>query len=210
MAAAGLQIVGIFLSTIGFLGDIIICVLPMWKVSAFIGNNIVTAQTFWEGLWMNCVMQSTGQMQCKVYDSLLALPNDLQAARALVVISILIILMGILLAVVGGKCTNCIEDEDAKSKVAIAAGVFFIIGGILCLIPVCWSAHVVIRNFYNPIMMDSQRRELGASLFIGWGSAGLLLIGGALLCCQCRQRKDSRYSVKYSAPSSAARGGAYV
>uniref|UniRef100_A0A8C2ZGE9 Claudin n=1 Tax=Cyclopterus lumpus TaxID=8103 RepID=A0A8C2ZGE9_CYCLU len=205
-----LQIVGIFLSTIGFLGDIIICVLPMWKVSAFIGNNIVTAQTFWEGLWMNCVMQSTGQMQCKVYDSLLALPNDLQAARALVVISILIILMGILLAVVGGKCTNCIEDEDAKSKVAIAAGVFFIIGGILCLIPVCWSAHVVIRNFYNPIMMDSQRRELGASLFIGWGSAGLLLIGGALLCCQCRQRKDSRYSVKYSAPSSAARGGAYV
>ncbi|XP_034405868.1 claudin-like protein ZF-A89 [Cyclopterus lumpus] len=210
MASAGLQILGIFLSTIGFLGDIIICVLPMWKVSAFIGNNIVTAQTFWEGLWMNCVMQSTGQMQCKVYDSLLALPNDLQAARALVVISILIILMGILLAVVGGKCTNCIEDEDAKSKVAIAAGVFFIIGGILCLIPVCWSAHVVIRNFYNPIMMDSQRRELGASLFIGWGSAGLLLIGGALLCCQCRQRKDSRYSVKYSAPSSAARGGAYV
>ncbi|KAM7374430.1 hypothetical protein PAMP_007087 [Pampus punctatissimus] len=210
MASAGLQIFGVFLATIGFLGDIIICALPMWKVSAFIGNNIVTAQIFWEGLWMNCVKQSTGQMQCKVYDSMLALPRDLQAARALVVISILVVFMGILLAVAGGKCTNCLEDEVAKSKVAVAAGVFFIVGGILCLIPVSWSANEVIRNFYNPIVTDAQRRELGASLFIGWGSAGLLLIGGALLCCQCQQQKDSRYSVKYSAPRSAASGGAYV
>ncbi|XP_031136689.1 claudin-like protein ZF-A89 [Sander lucioperca] len=210
MASSGLHILGIFLATIGFLGDIIICALPMWKVSAFIGNNIVTAQTFWEGLWMNCVMQSTGQMQCKVYDSMLALPSDLQAARALVVISILVVLMGILLAVAGGKCTNCIEDEGAKSKVAIAAGVFFIVGGVLCLIPVSWSANTVISDFYNPILSDPQRRELGASLFIGWGSAGLLLIGGALLCCQCPQPKDGGYSVKYSAPRTAASGGAYV
>ncbi|XP_058483862.1 uncharacterized protein LOC131458678 [Solea solea] len=210
MPSAGLQILGTFLACIGFLGDIIICALPMWKVSAFIGNNIVTAQIFWEGLWMNCVKQSTGQMQCKVYDSMLALPRDLQAARALVVISILVVLMGVLLALAGGKCTNCIEDGAAKSRVAIAAGVFFIVGGILCLIPVSWSAHEVIRNFYNPIMNDAQRRELGAALFIGWGSAGLLIIGGAILCCQCQQQKDSRYSVKYSAPRSTASAGAYV
>ncbi|XP_075958260.1 claudin-like protein ZF-A89 [Anarhichas minor] len=210
MASAGLQILGVFLATVGFLGDIIICILPMWKVSAFIGNNIVTAQTFWEGLWMNCVKQSTGQMQCKVYDSLLALPRDLQAARALVVVSILVALMGILLSIAGGKCTNCIEDEAAKTRVAIAAGVFFIVGGILCLIPVSWSAHVVIRNFYNSMIIDSQRRELGAALFIGWGSAGLMLIGGVLHCCHCRQRTDRGYTAKYSAARSAASGGAYV
>ncbi|XP_031713292.1 claudin-like protein ZF-A89 [Anarrhichthys ocellatus] len=210
MASAGLQILGVFLATVGFLGDIIICILPMWKVSAFIGNNIVTAQTFWEGLWMNCVKQSTGQMQCKVYDSLLALPRDLQAARALVVVSILVALMGILLSIAGGKCTNCIEDEAAKTRVAIAAGVFFIVGGILCLIPVSWSAHEVIRNFYNPMIIDSQRRELGAALFIGWGSAGLMLIGGVLHCCHCRQRTDRGYTAKYSAARSAASGGAYV
>ncbi|KAL3970892.1 cathepsin L [Sarotherodon galilaeus] len=197
MASAGLQILGIFLAVIGFFGDIITCALPLWKV-------------FWEGLWMNCVMQSTGQMQCKVYDSMLALPQDLQAARALVVISILLSLMGLLLAIAGGKCTNCIEEETAKSKVAIAAGVVFIVGGILCLIPVSWSANEVIRNFYNPIMSDGQRRELGASLFIGWASSGLLIIGGALLCCQCKRPKDGGYSVKYSAPRSATGGGAYV
>ncbi|KAM8834585.1 claudin-like protein ZF-A89 [Synchiropus splendidus] len=210
MPSAGLQIFGVFLASVGFLGDIITCALPMWKVSAFIGNNIVTAQTFWEGLWMNCVKQSTGQMQCKVYDSMLALPRDLQAARALVVISILVVVVGLLLAFAGGKCTNCIEDGMAKSRVAMVAGVFLLVGGVLCLIPVSWSAHEVIRNFYNPILGDAQRRELGACLFIGWGSAGLLLIGGALLCCQCRQHKDDRYSVKYSAPRSAPSERAYV
>ncbi|XP_040036786.1 claudin-like protein ZF-A89 [Gasterosteus aculeatus] len=210
MASAGLQIMGIFLAAIGFIGAIITCALPMWKVSAFIGSNIVEAQTYWDGLWMNCVMQSTGQMQCKIYPSMLALASDLQAARALMVLSILVSSMGLLLAVVGGKCTNCIEDDAAKSKVAIAAGVFFIVGGILCLIPASWTAHEVIRNFYSPIMLEAQKRELGASLFIGWGSAGLLLVGGALLCCQCRQREEDRFSVKYSAPRKASSGGAYV
>ncbi|XP_067112991.1 claudin-4-like [Osmerus mordax] len=165
MANAGFQLLGIALAIIGWIGDIVICALPMWKVTAFVGNNIVTAQIFWEGLWMNCVQQSTGQMQCKVYDSMLALPQDLQAARALVVISILVAFMGIFLAMAGGKCTNCIEDEEAKAKVAIAAGVVFIVAGVLVLIPVSWSANTVIRDFYNPMMLDAQRRELGASLF---------------------------------------------
>ncbi|XP_072301939.1 claudin-like protein ZF-A89 [Eucyclogobius newberryi] len=197
MASAGLQILAVFLATVGFIGDIIICALPMWKVTAFIGNNIVTAQIFWEGLWMNCVMQSTGQMQCKVYDSMLALPQDLQAARALVVISILIVFLGLLLSIAGGKCTNCVEDEESKSKVAIASGVFFIVGGILCLIPVSWSAHEIIRNFYSPVMIDAQRRELGASLFIGSQIVGIILsiIGflGTILICALPMWKMSAF-----------------
>ncbi|XP_061557713.1 claudin-like protein ZF-A89 [Phycodurus eques] len=210
MASAGLQMLAVFLSAVGFLGAVVACALPMWKVSAFVGSNIVTAQVFWEGLWMNCVKQSTGQMQCKVYDSMLALPRDLQAARALLVIAILLVLLGLLLAGAGGKCTNCVEGEAAKARLAAAAGALLLAGGVLLLIPVSWSAHAVIRDFYNPALGDAQRRELGAALFVGWGAAGLLLIGGALLCCQCAARKDSRYSVKYSAPRSAAAGGAYV
>ncbi|MBN3308351.1 CLDY protein, partial [Amia calva] len=199
MASAGLQILGIALAVIGWVGGIIICALPMWKVTAFIGSNIVTAQIIWEGLWMSCVVQSTGQMQCKIYDSMLALPQDLQAARALVVISVLVALCGILLSVAGGKCTNCVEDEDAKAKVAIASGVVFIVAGLLCLIPVCWSANTIIRNFYNPMLTDAQRRELGASLYIGWGAGGLLLLGGGLLCCQCPPREDRPYTANFNA-----------
>ena len=89
MVSSGKQILGLSLAVIGFLGSIIICALPTWKVTAFIGANIVTSQVAWEGLWMNCITQSTGQMQCKIYDSFLALPKDLQAARALTIVAII-------------------------------------------------------------------------------------------------------------------------
>uniref|UniRef100_A0A3Q2DKR6 Claudin n=1 Tax=Cyprinodon variegatus TaxID=28743 RepID=A0A3Q2DKR6_CYPVA len=129
MVSQGIQITAMIIATIGWLLDIVVCGLPMWKVSAFVGANIITAQTIWQGMWMNCVVQSTGQMQCKVYDSLLALSQDLQAGRAMIVISILLGICGLFLAIAGGKCTNCIEDERSKSKVCILSGVFFILSG---------------------------------------------------------------------------------
>ncbi|XP_026051850.1 claudin 29 [Carassius auratus] len=210
MASLGLQILGVALSSVGLLGSIMTCILPMWRVTAFIGNNIVTAQVVWEGLWMSCVVQTTGHMQCKVYDSLLALSPDLQAARASLVLSIVLSVFAILLAVVGGKCTTCIENKTVKARVVISAGVFFIISGLLCLTPVCWSAHIIIRDFYNPLLMDAQRRELGASLYTGWGSAGLLLTGGAILCCQCPQKEPRAFAPKYPAPRSNASEKEYV
>ncbi|KAM4820747.1 claudin-4 [Thomomys bottae] len=203
MASMGLQMLGVALAVLGWLGAILSCALPMWRVTAFIGSNIVTAQTSWEGLWMNCVVQSTGQMQCKVYDSLLALPQDLQAARALMVICIIVAALALLLAVVGGKCTNCVEDETTKAKIMIVAGVVFLLAGLLVIVPVSWTAHNIIRDFYNPLVVAGQKREMGAALYIGWAASGLLLLGGALLCCSCPPRQDKPYSAKYSAARSA-------
>lgn len=201
MVSQGLQILGVMLSMTGWLGTIITCALPMWRVTAFIGANIVTAQVIWEGLWMNCVVQSTGQMQCKVYDSLLALPQDLQAARAMVIISIIVGIFGVLMAVIGGKCTNCMEDESAKAKACIVSGVIFLIAAFLILIPVSWSAQTLIRDFYNPLVLEAQRRELGACLYIGWGSAALLLLGGGLLCWNCPPKENQQYTAAKFAPA---------
>ncbi|XP_043910097.1 claudin-3-like [Protopterus annectens] len=204
--SAGLEILGLALAVIGWLGAIICCALPMWRVTAFIGNNIVVAQIIWEGLWMNCVVQSTGQMQCKIYDSMLALPQDLQAARALTVISIVVAILAVFIAIVGAKCTNCVEDEATKAKITILAGVMFLLSGVMELIPVSWSANTIIRDFYNPLVTDAQRRELGASLYIGWAASALLILGGALLCCSCPP-KDEKYApsrVGYSAARSTA------
>lgn len=197
-----MQILGIALSTIGWIGAIIACALPQWRVTAFIDNSIITAQTTWEGIWMTCVVQSTGQMQCKVYDSMLQLPQDLQAARALMIICILIGILGIMLATAGGKCTNCVEDESAKAKVIMAAGIVLIIAGVLCLIPVSWTANTTISNFYNPLLSSSQKNELGPSLFIGWGAAVLLILGGGLLCANCPPKDN--YSAKYAGARSTA------
>ncbi|XP_006033847.1 claudin-3 [Alligator sinensis] len=201
----GLEIGGVALSVLGWLGTIICCALPMWRVTAFIGNNIVTAQIIWEGLWMNCVVQSTGQMQCKVYDSMLALPQDLQAARALLVVAIVLAVLGLLIALVGAQCTRCVEDETSKAKITIVAGVIFLLAGVMTLIPVCWSANTIIRDFYNPMVLEPQKRELGASLYVGWAAAALQVIGGALLCCSCppKNEKYPASKVAYSAPRSA-------
>lgn len=207
----GMEIVGIAFGFIGFIIAIVTCALPMWKVTAFIGANIITAQTIWEGLWMNCVIQSTGQMQCKVYDSMLALSQELQASRAMTIISIILAVMGVLISIVGAKCTNCIEDEPSKAKVMIISGIFFILAGLLVLVPVSWTSSVIVRDFYNPIITDAQRREMGASLYIGFGAAVLLLIGGAMLCASCppSEKKYKPPRMMYSTPRSTSAGGGY-
>ncbi|XP_076835847.1 claudin-3-like [Brachyhypopomus gauderio] len=200
----GMEIGGIALGVLGWIIAIITCALPMWRVTAFIGANIVTAQVIWEGIWMNCVVQSTGQMQCKIYDSMLALSQDLQAARAMTVISIVLGVLALMISIMGAKCTNCIEDEPTKAKVMIISGVLFIIAGILTIIPVSWTASAVIQDFYNPMLISAQRRELGASLYLGFAAAALLLIGGAMLCCTCppKERKYNPPKMGYSAPRS--------
>ncbi|XP_028835209.1 claudin-like protein ZF-A9 [Denticeps clupeoides] len=178
----GLQILGMVLGVLGGIGAILSCALPQWTVTAFIGNNIVTAQVSWEGLWMSCVVQSTGQMQCKVYDSMLALPQELQASRAILVIAILVTVVAVLAGFAGGKCTNCLANGSGKSRVVLVGGALFIVAGLLCLVPPSWIANRVISDFYNPLVSQSQKKELGAALFISWASAVLLLLGGGLIC----------------------------
>lgn len=75
MANAGLQLLGYTLAFLGVIGLIASTSMAEWKMSSYAGDNIITAQAMYEGLWQACVTQSTGQMQCKVYDSLLHLPG---------------------------------------------------------------------------------------------------------------------------------------
>ena len=76
MANAGLQLLGFILAFLGWIGSIVSTALPQWKVYSYASDNIVTAQAIYEGLWMSCVSQSTGQIQCKVFDSLLNLNSE--------------------------------------------------------------------------------------------------------------------------------------
>ncbi|XP_010737804.2 claudin-4 [Larimichthys crocea] len=202
MASMGMQMLASALCLLGWAGVIISCVLPMWRVTAFVGSTIVTSQTIWEGIWMTCVVQSTGQIQCKPYESLLALSKDLQAARALTVLAITTGSVGLILAFVGGKCTRFLDEEGGgvKGKVAIAAGGVLIATGLLCLVPTSWAAGAVVRTFYSA-SIDAQRRELGACLYIGWGASILLILGGGLFissaCPLKAHNADKSPSVRY-------------
>ncbi|XP_068271854.1 claudin-4-like [Nyctibius grandis] len=199
MATMTMQLGGLTLAVLGWLGSILTCALPMWKVTAFIGSNIVVAQVFWEGLWMNCVYESTGQMQCKAYDSLLELTSDLQVARALVVTSIFAAAFAFLAAMSGADCTRCVEDKSTKTRISIVAGIIFVLSSIMLLIPVSWSANSIVSNFYNPMVPQALKRELGAALYIGWASSALQLCGGGLLCCSGPPAQPDPYPKKYRA-----------
>ncbi|KAF6730097.1 Claudin-5 [Oryzias melastigma] len=209
MVSAGLEILGLSMCVIGSLLVMMACGLPMWKVTAFIEANIVVAQTIWDGLWMTCVVQSTGQMQCKVHDSVLSLSHDLQAARALTVIASVMGVLGLMVVIAGAQCTNCIRNESIKARVVNAGGAIYIISGLFVLVPICWMANNIITDFYNPQLLPSQKREIGAALYIGWAAVALLLIGGSLLCCSCPSGGSSGYSVKYAPTKRAAQNGDY-
>ncbi|XP_033954696.1 claudin-4-like isoform X1 [Pseudochaenichthys georgianus] len=202
MASTGMQMLASALCLLGWAGVITSCIMPTWRVTAFVGTTIVTSQTIWEGIWMTCVVQSTGQIQCKPYDSLLALSADLQAARALIVLAIATGAAGLILAFVGGKCTRFLDEErgGVKGKVAVAAGVVLIVTGLLCLIPTSWAAGSVVKKFYSAAI-DAQRREIGASIYIGWGASILLMLGGGLFissaCPLKANEADKSPSVRY-------------
>ncbi|XP_068608970.1 claudin-5b [Brachionichthys hirsutus] len=209
MLAACLEFFGMALCVTGSLLVMIACGLPMWKVTAFIDSNIVVAQSLWDGLWMSCVVQSTGQMQCKVHDSLLALPQDLQTARALTVISSVLGVVALTVTVAGAQCTNCIRDEPVKARVVNAGGLIYVISGLFVLVPLCWMANNIIVDFYDPQVPPSKKREIGAAIYIGWAATALLLLGGTLLCCSFSRGVRGAHPIKYAPTKTIAANGEF-
>uniref|UniRef100_A0A672K9P7 Claudin n=2 Tax=Sinocyclocheilus grahami TaxID=75366 RepID=A0A672K9P7_SINGR len=169
----------------------------MWKVTAFIGTNIVVAQVFWEGLWMTCVYERIGQMQCKLYDALLDLDPSLQAARGLIVTTMALACLAFLIFLVGADCTNCLSNPRAKARIVVVSGITFILSGLTAVVPVSWTADSIIRDFYNPIVHEALKREMGAALYVGWVTAGFLFVGGAVLCTSCPPERHN-YSPRYT------------
>ncbi|XP_054431873.1 claudin-8 [Pteronotus mesoamericanus] len=201
MASSALQYAGLVLGGVGLVGAVAVTIMPQWKVSAFIGANLVVFENLWEGLWMSCKSQATFRLQCKVYDSLLALPPDLQAARGLMCAAAVLAFLAFATAVLGMKCTRCAgDDARAKAPLLLAAGITFIIAGLVVLTPVSWVASSIIRDFYNPTLDDGRKRELGEALYLGWASALALVAAGAVLSSASCVGGESR-SYRYSLPS---------
>uniref|UniRef100_A0A8D0DS97 Claudin n=1 Tax=Salvator merianae TaxID=96440 RepID=A0A8D0DS97_SALMN len=211
MAGGGMQMLGFILAFIGWIGIVVSTAMPQWKISSYAGDNIVTAQAIYEGLWMSCVTQSTGQMQCKVYDSLLKLNANLQATRALMISSILLGLIGSFVAVIGMKCMKCMEDDEVKKmKMAVLGGVIFLISGFAALVATSWYGHRVAQDFFDPYTPVNTRFEFGQALFVGWAAASLVILGGAFLCYSCPRRETSYPPTRPYPKSAPSAGKDYV
>lgn len=205
MANSGIQLLGFFLSLLGLVALIIGTVLPQWKMSAYIGDNIITAVAMYQGLWMSCAFQSTGQLQCKIYDSILQLDSSLQATRALMIVGIIVSIAGLGVSCMGMKCTTCGgSDKIRKSRVAMTGGIILLVGGMCCIVACSWFAHNVIRAFYNPYTPVNTKFEFGTAIFIAWGGSLLDVLGGTMLASSCPRKKQVS---KYPTAVSTARSG---
>ncbi|XP_029375809.1 claudin-4-like [Echeneis naucrates] len=201
------QVWGLALCLTGVLGVCLACGLPMWRETSFVGPNIVTAQSVWDGLWLHCVLQATGQMQCKRHTSSNTMTPDIQAGRALTLLSIFVGLLGFLVSLLRGGVTNCrgtssdpneaVSRSSSRKKVlepfsccaCLLGGVLCVLSGILCLVAASWSAGATISVYNDPLVAAALKREVGSSIYVGWASSLLLLLGGALMCLVCC-RKD--------------------
>ncbi|KAI7800515.1 claudin-8-like [Triplophysa rosa] len=199
------ELVALVIGFIGLIGVASVTGLPMWKVTAFIEENIIVMETRWEGLWMNCYRQANIRMQCKVYDSLLYLPADLQAARGLMCASVALTTIACIVSSIGMRCTRLVDSRPrTKHIVLVSGGCLFLAGCLTTIVPVSWTAHMIIRDFYNPLLIDAQRRELGEALYIGWVTSALLFCAGVILLCRHAPRtqdKEDMASVLYRARS---------
>ncbi|NXP07543.1 CLD8 protein, partial [Thinocorus orbignyianus] len=201
MVGSALQIAGLLVGGIGMIGTFAVTGMPQWRVSAFIENNIIVFETIWEGLWMHCIRQANIRMQCKVYDSMLALSLDLQASRGLMCAGSVLSFLAFVVAVVGMKCTRCVQSSwQAKGYIILMAGLLFSLSGVVVLIPVCWVANTIISDFYNPAVNAAQKRELGEALYLGWVVAFCLIAAGAIFCSFYRYCEKNR-SYGYSTPT---------
>uniref|UniRef100_A0A673ITX9 Claudin n=2 Tax=Sinocyclocheilus rhinocerous TaxID=307959 RepID=A0A673ITX9_9TELE len=199
MANSGVQLLGFGLSLIGIIGLIVGTILPQWKMSAYVGDSIITAVATYQGLWMSCAFQSTGQLQCKIYDSILQLDSDLQATRALMIVGIIVSICGLGVACMGMKCTTCgANDKVRKARTAMTGGIILLVGALCAIVACSWFAHNVIRAFYNPFTPVNTKKFLD-------------VLGGAMLAASCPGSKQvSKYPKSNSARSASGSNKEYV
>lgn len=192
MPSMGAEILALSLAVLGWICAFTSCVLPLWKVTAHVGMKTFTTVTEWEGIWMTCQHQSTGQVECRGFYSTLGLSPSHQAARLLTVASVLTGALGLMTACVGAKCTRCVGQGVAKARVMAAAGWAFVFAAVAQIIPASLYAHSIIVHYHDPGVREESKWDLGPALYLGWAAAAFLLSAGVILCWSCFKRAENR------------------
>ncbi|KAB1257750.1 putative claudin-24 [Camelus dromedarius] len=86
-------------------------------------------------------------MQCKDFDSFLALPAELRISRILMFMSNGLGFLGLLVSGFGLDCLRIGErQQDLKKRLLILGGILSWTAGIAGLVPVSWVAHVTVQE----------------------------------------------------------------
>uniref|UniRef100_A0A3Q3FX85 Claudin n=1 Tax=Labrus bergylta TaxID=56723 RepID=A0A3Q3FX85_9LABR len=122
----------------------------IWKIATLdgivLGTTLITSN-----LWKNCVGDSTGRHDCKIFPSMLALDGHIQAYRGLMITAICLGFFGSILALFGMKCTKIGGTVANKSIIAFVAGLTFILSGKYSesLFIIHFIICVILKSFFS-------------------------------------------------------------
>ncbi|KAM4810327.1 claudin-22-like [Rhinophrynus dorsalis] len=175
-----LQYGAIFFSVLGCVLTCVSTYVPLWKNLNLDLNEL----EIWNmGLWQTCVVQEEGGMQCKDFDSFLAMPFVLRMSRILMVLSNGLGVIGLLMSLFGLDCLKT-GEEGTKKRMVLLGGILLWASGITALIPVSWIAYDTVQEFWDETIPDIVPRwEFGEALFMGWFGSFFLMLGGSMLFC---------------------------
>ncbi|CAI9532469.1 unnamed protein product [Staurois parvus] len=175
-----LQYVALFFALLGCVLTCVSTFVPLWRNLNLDLNEMEIWNT---GLWQTCVIQDEGPMECKDFESFLALPIELRMARILMFLSDG---LGIIGLIVSCFCLDClkINEKYTKKYLALFGGALFWLSGIAALVPVSWIAHDTVQEFWDETIPEIVPRwEFGEAMFMCWFGSFFLLFGGSLLFC---------------------------
>ncbi|KAM8874875.1 claudin-19 [Spinachia spinachia] len=187
MANTGLQLLGFFLSLVGLAATVGATLMVEWK-KQYQGKT----HRIFEGLWMSC--SGNERTTCEFHQYLLKLPTEVQATRAVMLISIFLSAVALLVSTLGMKCTRFMDGKDeSKSTTAMVGGIMFMVAGVLTLIITSWYVKMIVQIFNDSNALQSF--EFGNAVFVSWAGGLLTAAGGAFLGCRRCSRSPSNSSI---------------
>ncbi|XP_018528745.1 claudin-1 [Lates calcarifer] len=199
MASSGMQLLGFFLALVGLAATVAATFMVEWKKQA-------QGKTYriYEGLWMSC--SGNERTTCEFHESLLKLPSEVQATRAVMLLSIFLSAVALLVSTVGMKCTRFMDSKvESKSTTAMIGGIMFIVAGLLTLIITSWYVKMIVQTFYESHRLQSF--EFGKAVFVSWAGGLLTMAGGVFLSCRrcSRSERDESISSNHLLPTSSSK-----
>ncbi|KAM9384257.1 claudin-19 isoform 2-T2 [Pholidichthys leucotaenia] len=190
MASLALQLLGFLVSLTGAAATVAATFMVEWKKRAQASHRI------YEGLWMTC--SGNDRTTCEMYESVIKLPPEIQAARAVLLLSLFISALALIVSTVGMKCTRFMEGmPEGKATTAVVGGIMFMVSGLLTIIITSWFVSKVVQTSQNAHHLESY--EFGKAVFVSWAGGLLTMTGGAFLscriCCQSRTNPSNSNEV---------------
>ncbi|KAM9357778.1 claudin-19 [Symphorus nematophorus] len=187
MASSGLQLIGFLLSLVGLAATVAAAFMVEWKK-----QSQGKTHRIYEGLWMSC--SGNERTTCELHQSLLKLPTEVQATRAVMLLSIFLSTVAVLVSTVGMKCTHFLDSKpESKATTAMVGGIMFMVSGLLTLIITSWYVTMIVDTFHKSHRLESF--EFGKAVFVSWAGSLLTMAGGAFLGCRRCSRPRSSESI---------------